>query len=273
MIVARTIAEFLSARAALTGSVGFTPTMGALHQGHLSLIARSRAENDRAIVSVFVNPAQFAAGEDYEKYPRKEAADIVICEAAGVDILFMPEAAEIYGEDEPRVIAPPFLSNVYEGAIRKGHFDGVLTIVLKLFSLVRPTKAYFGKKDAQQLIIIQKMARDFYINLEIAPCETIRENNALAMSSRNAYLSESERIDALKISRSLYEASKLIVKGVYNAEIIIDEMRKILDPLAVDYVAIVDRNLRELKVIEIDNTIILIAAKAGNTRLIDNLWI
>ena len=260
-------------RQKLQGSIGFVPTMGALHAGHLSLIQKSKEENDHTIVSIFVNPTQFLPGEDYEKYPRRFEADKAICQKAGVDILFMPRAEDIYQKDEVLIKAPHIKGYILEGHFRPGHFDGVLQIVNKLFNITQPTRAYFGKKDAQQLYLIQKMTQEFFMPIEIIPCEIVRDPDGLALSSRNLYLSPNERQKALLIAKSLKRAGKLVQSGLKDAKTIKDEMFDILKPLKVEYVAIVDYNFNYLEKVEIGNTIILVAAYVGSTRLIDNLWL
>jgi pantoate--beta-alanine ligase len=273
VVIARTINEFRLARSAASGGVGFAATMGALHAGHLSLFARAKQETNYLVASVFVNPTQFIEGEDFEKYPRKEEADIILCRAAGVDLLFLPNANEIYGDDEPIVRAPSIAGSILEGEIRPAHFDGVLTVGAKLFNLVKPDRAYFGKKDAQQLLLITKMAKSYFLDITIVACETAREASGLALSSRNAYLSESEKIEALKISKALFEASKLIKKNERRSSAIAQIIGEVLEPLTVDYIAVVDRELRAIETIKNGETIILIAARVGATRLIDNMWI
>ncbi|GHV05957.1 pantothenate synthetase [Campylobacterota bacterium] len=275
MIISRTIASLNEARSSVEGTkkVGFVATMGALHSGHLSLIAQAKKECDFVVVSVFVNPTQFHAGEDFDRYPRKEEADIVLCRAAGVDLLFLPTADELYKDDEPRVLAPAIAAHILEGAVREGHFDGVLTIVLKLLLLIAPQKAYFGKKDAQQIVLISKMVKSFFLSVEIVPCETMRESSGLALSSRNAYLLVSEKIEAEKLSKSLFEASKLVKQNQTNSMAIIEAIGKVLEPLTVDYIAVVDRKLNPRETIAKDDTIVLIAARVGAVRLIDNMWI
>ena len=257
------------------GSVGFVPTMGALHEGHISLIKRARAENDCVIVSIFVNPTQFLEGEDLDKYPKKDEADIKICELAGVDILFMPTIESVYNKDELLLSAPKIRGYILEGAKRPGHFDGVLQIVLKLFNITNSTNAYFGKKDAQQLALISQMVKDYFLNVNIVPCEIVRDSNGLALSSRNTYLNEEEKKRALSLSSALKLATNLITKGNTNCAQIKEEMKKLLlekvDKL--DYVAIVDREFNELKDVQIGNSIILVAAFVGKTRLIDNMWV
>ena len=273
MVIARTVNELQELRKKLDGTVGFVPTMGALHEGHLSLIKRAKSENEFVIVSVFVNPTQFLEGEDLATYPRREQADMEICRLAGVDILFLPQAEEMYRPDELSILAPKIRGYILEGLKRPGHFDGMLTVVMKLFHLTRPDKAYFGKKDAQQLMLIMQMVIDMFMDVEIVPCDTVREKSGLALSSRNAYLSPEEKERALALSKSLHHAIRLIKNGERDTDVIETEMAKILDNVAVEYVAIKDRSLNELENIEMGNTVILIAARVGTTRLIDNMWI
>ncbi len=273
MVIARTVHELQELRKKLDGSVGFVPTMGALHEGHLSLIKRAKNENEFVIVSIFVNPTQFLEGEDLSTYPRKEQADMEICRRAGVDIIFLPQAEDMYSQDGLSVLAPKIRGYILEGFRRPGHFDGVLTVVMKLFNLARPTRAYFGKKDAQQLMLIMQMAEDMFMDLEIVPCDTVREKSGLALSSRNAYLSPEEKVRALALSKSLHRAVKLIKEGERDTDVIEAEMTKILGDVDVEYVAIKDRLLNELEAIEMGNTVILVAARVGTTRLIDNMWI
>ena len=255
------------------GSVGFVPTMGALHEGHLELIKNAKKENDFVVVSIFVNPTQFLEGEDLEKYPRRDEADRVICELAGVDILFFPSTEDIYAEDEVKIEAPNVRGYILEGFTRAGHFSGVLTIVMKLLNIVSPTKAYFGKKDAQQLHLITLMVRQFFMSVEIVAVDTIRDSDGLALSSRNVYLSTKQREMALKIPKALYSGAKLVSQGIRNVEEIRSEMLQLLAPLEVGYVAIVSRNFTPLKEVEIGNSIILIEALSGETRLLDNIWL
>jgi len=275
MVVAREYESFVRERNSFKGSVGFIATMGALHEGHLSLMRKARGENDHVIVSVFVNPTQFLGGEDLEKYPIREEADLKICEMAGTDLLYMPETWEIYEKDELRIEAPKILGYVLEGARRPGHFGGMLQVVMKLLNLARPDRAYFGKKDAQQLVLIRQMVRNYFMNVDIVPCETVRDTDGLALSSRNIYLSAEERERALGISRSLKRAGKMIQKGEKDSGRITETMRGILESSVdeLEYVAIVDHDFRPLREIRKGNTIILVAAKVGTTRLIDNLWV
>ncbi|AFL67799.1 pantoate--beta-alanine ligase [Sulfurospirillum barnesii] len=273
MKIVKTILELQDARKELHGSVGFVPTMGALHNGHLSLIQKSLAQNDHTIVSVFVNPTQFLAGEDFEKYPKRTQADIKICELAGVDVLFMPTQEVMYSKIEPTLLAPAPKAYSLEGLARPGHFDGVLRVVLKLFNLSKPSRAYFGKKDAQQLYLIQNMVQSLFLNIEIIPCDIVREDDGLALSSRNVYLSEHERQEALLLSKSLKVASRAIMAKERDCERIKAEMRTSLKPLHVEYVEILNRDFDTIPTIELGNCIILVCAKVGTTRLIDNLWI
>jgi pantoate--beta-alanine ligase len=201
--IVNTIEELQAIRDTLHGSVGFVPTMGALHNGHIALIKQARNENDAVIVSIFVNPTQFLKGEDLDTYPKKIESDSRICELCKVDYLFMPQSPTIYSNDEVLVKAPILKSYTLEGERRPGHFDGVLQVVLKLFNLVRPSKAYFGKKDAQQLALIQQMVKNLFLPITVIPCDIVRENDGLALSSRNVYLSQEERKEALAISKSL----------------------------------------------------------------------
>ncbi len=278
MIVVNSIEELKIATANLKGSIGFVPTMGALHEGHLSLIKRARVECDTVIVSIFVNPTQFLEGEDLDKYPRKDEADKQICKLAKVDILFMPTIDMIYNRDELRVEAPAIRGFILEGSRRAGHFNGVLQIVMKLFNIIsfnRPKefKAYFGKKDAQQLALIEQMVRDYFLNVKIIPCDIVRDSDGLALSSRNVYLSKEERVKALSISRSLKRASKLIMQNILDKETIVKEMRGVMSEIEIEYIALVDREFREIESVEIKNSIILVASRVGGVRLIDNIWI
>jgi len=274
MVIARTIEQLQEAKKALSGSVGFVPTMGALHQGHLSLIQQARRENDHLIVSIFVNPTQFLEGEDLDAYPRKDAADIKICELAKVDILFMPSIDVMYEEDELCIGAPAVRGYVLEGEKRPGHFDGMLQVVMKLLNLSAATNAYFGKKDAQQLALIMQMVKNYFMDVTIIPCEIIRDDLGLALSSRNAYLNESEKTRALCLSQSLKSATKMVMGGELNVDVLKKEMLEVLSVAdSVEYVAIVDREFNALEHVEIGNTIILVAAWVGQPRLIDNLWI
>jgi pantoate--beta-alanine ligase len=257
----------------LPQTVGFVPTMGALHEGHITLIKRARAENEIVVVSIFVNPTQFLAGEDLDKYPRRDEADKKICELSGVDILFFPHAKDMYGEDEVSLLAPKVRGYVLEGTSRPGHFNGVLTVVMKLLHLVNPHRAYFGKKDAQQLNLIQLMVQQMFMDVNVVPVDTVREKDGLALSSRNAYLTPKERQEALKISASLYLAGKMVSKNILATKEILHAMKETLKPLEISYVAIVNRHFEYIDQVQIGNSIILVEAKVGTTRLLDNIWL
>lgn len=272
MIIARSRQELKDALDKKNGSIGFVPTMGALHIGHRSLIDAARKANETVVVSIFVNPTQFLAGEDLSKYPRREEADFKICELSNVDILFYPDVSAMYGDDEVRICAPDVRGFILEGSSRPGHFDGVLTVVMKLFNIVRPTRAYFGKKDAQQLALITQMVHNFFMDIEIVPMDTVRESDGLALSSRNVYLNASERQEALKLSAALKHATKMVMQGNTKSSEIKSEMEAILVPLDVEYVAIVNRAFQSLDEVIIGDTIVLVAARVGTTRLIDNVW-
>ena len=280
MIIVKSIEALHEAKKSLQqsegtkNSIGFVPTMGALHQGHLSLIQQARQENEHLIVSIFVNPTQFLEGEDLDAYPRRDQADIKICELAGVDILFMPSIDVMYEKDELCIGAPALSGYVLEGERRPGHFDGMLQVVMKLLNLSSATKAYFGKKDAQQLALIMQMVKNYFMDVEIIPCEIVRDAKGLALSSRNIYLDNEEKSRALSLSTSLKKATKMIMVGEVNVDVIKNEMLKVLGEAdEIEYVAIVDREFKALKEVEIGNTIILVAATVGKPRLIDNLWI
>jgi len=280
MKILKTTQELIDYRKSLTCNagfeknlLGFVPTMGALHQGHISLIKESIKINDKTIVSIFVNPTQFLAGEDFTTYPKRYEADLKICELAGVDVLFMPNADEIYFKDEPCIVAPMKQSYILEGLQRPKHFDGVLRVVLKLLNLTRPTNAYFGKKDAQQLFLIQNMVDTLFLDTTIVPCEIIRDENGLALSSRNAYLSDEEKTQALSISKSLKIASKEIIRGDLDIKLIKEKMQEVLKEIEVEYIEITNRDFQKIDKIDLKNSMILVAAKVGNTRLIDNMWI
>jgi len=273
MKVIKSVEELKNIRKELKGAVGFVPTMGALHKGHLKLIEESKKENDFTIVSIFVNPTQFLEGEDFNKYPKKEIADTTVCKRMEVDILFMPNAHELYFEDEVCLKAPKNKSYILEGFKRPTHFDGVLRVVLKLFNLTKPTKAYFGKKDAQQLYMIKKMVRDLFLDITIKEVDTIREDSGLALSSRNEYLSKDEKEKALLISMSLKKCAQMIMKGIFRVDLLKAEMVDILKPIEIEYVEFVDREFNQIETVTKQNTTVLVACKVGQTRLIDNLWI
>ncbi|MFW2501961.1 pantoate--beta-alanine ligase [Clostridium diolis] len=254
-------------------SVGYVPTMGALHEGHESLIKRAVEENDKVVVSVFVNPTQFGPNEDFDSYPRNINKDLELCINAGAAIVFNPEPSEMYYGDKSTSVSVSGLTSVLCGAKRPGHFDGVCLVVSKFLNIVTPDKAYFGEKDAQQVAVIKRMVRDLNIDVEIVACPIIREEDGLAKSSRNTYLSKDERKAALVLSRSLEIAKDALRKGERNANNIKNSIKEVLnsEPLAkIDYVEIVDSDsLKSVEIIE-RNVLIPIAIYIGKTRLIDN---
>jgi pantoate--beta-alanine ligase len=278
MIIVKSIEELHNQTHKIEGSIGFVPTMGALHEGHLSLIRQAKKESDFVVVSIFVNPTQFLEGEDLDAYPRKEEADSKICQLAGVDILFMPNIEMMYEADELKITAPAIGGSVLEGTKRAGHFDGMLQIVMKLLNIIAYNKpkefrAYFGKKDAQQLLLIEQMVRNYFINVKIIPCDIVRDPDGLALSSRNIYLSKEERIRALGLSRSLKRATKMIMKKEFDVGKIKEEIRAVMSEIEIEYIAVVNRKFKSLKSVEIGNSIILVAGRVGKTRLIDNIWV
>ena len=260
-----------------TLEIGLVPTMGALHEGHASLIKKSVEQNDYTVVSVFVNPVQFGINEDFDKYPRTLEKDAKLCENLGADIVFAPAVDEMYQDTkELTLVCPPYSAiNKLCGKSRPGHFDGVATVVSKLFNITGCTKAYFGQKDAQQLFIIKKMVKDLNFNVEIIPCPIVRENDGLALSSRNSYLKEESREDALKLFKALKYAKELRQKGINDRQILCDSALKILEGTLVDYIEIVNPETFEDWQDEKEPALMLIAAKIAptDTRLIDNMEI
>jgi len=260
----------------LNGSIGLVPTMGALHNGHKSLIDRAVKENNNVIVSVFVNPIQFGINEDLDKYPRTLEKDCELCEKAGVKIVFTPKISEMYSDNKENLtlICPPYdVVNKLCGKTRPGHFDGVCSVVAKLFNLTKANKAYFGEKDAQQLFIIKKMVKDLNFDIEIIPCPIIREEDNLALSSRNKYLTENERKLALNISKALFNAQKMVKENIAVKRAIIDASLSIMEGLDVEYIEFVDWETFEFQNEINENSLMLIAAKTPETktRLIDNI--
>lgn len=260
-------------------TVGLVPTMGALHAGHLSLIKKAVEKCDRVVVSVFVNPIQFCPGEDLDKYPRTLEADTKLCEDAGVSIVFAPSPSEMYGEGQMRtndfltyVIPPFFYVNKLCGKSRVGHFDGVCTVVNKLFNIVQPDYAFFGEKDAQQLIIIKKMVKDLNISVEIIPCPIVREESGLALSSRNKYLSENDKKEALVLSKILNNIKLCYKKGITDIESLKETAYTFLNEHHdLEYLEFMNQtNLDEVKIAD-DNTRVFIACRVGGVRLIDNI--
>ncbi|MGB1583727.1 MAG: pantoate--beta-alanine ligase [Solirubrobacterales bacterium] len=255
-------------------SIGLVPTMGALHEGHLSLIDRSVAENGVTVVTVFVNPTQFRPGEDLDAYPRQLADDVALAAERGADIVFAPTADEVYMDGHATTVSVVGITETLCGAPdRRGreHFDGVTTVVAKLFNMAQADRAYFGQKDAQQVAVIRRMARDLNFRTAVIACPTVREADGLAMSSRNAYLSDKERVRALAISRALGAVSESFSAGQRDvAELAAIARAELFDVDAVEYLEIVDFETLE-PVSEVTNaTLVAIAARVGSTRLIDN---
>jgi pantoate--beta-alanine ligase len=256
--------------------IGFVPTMGFLHDGHLSLMRTARRENDIVVSSIFVNPTQFGPNEDLARYPRDADGDRAKCGSAGVDILFTPAAAEMYPEPPSVFVAVDGISDVLEGAVRPGHFRGVATVVAKLFHIVKPHRAYFGQKDFQQCAVIRRMVKGLDLDIGIVILPTVREADGLAMSSRNSYLAPEQRKQAACLYRALAAAGELIKSGVREPEKV---KQKALDVIAqekgieVDYVEVVDpETLASLDTVRTP-AVVLIAARVGTTRLIDNLLV
>ncbi|PWI57073.1 pantoate--beta-alanine ligase [Sulfoacidibacillus thermotolerans] len=259
--------------------VGFVPTMGYLHEGHASLIQKARVENEIVAVSIFVNPLQFGPNEDLARYPRSPKEDQTLCESLGVDVLFTPSVEAMYGHDEVFTrVHVDRLGDHLCGASRPGHFDGVCTVVSKLFHIIEPDAAYFGQKDAQQLRIIEQMVQDLSLPIEIVPCPIVREQDGLAKSSRNAYLSPAERKIAPEIYRTLQMIKKQIEEGEHR---VLHLQREAIDRLQqfpgfkVDYLSFVDaKTLTPVDYIDTDRKILLaVAVYVGSTRLIDNVFI
>lgn len=255
-------------------TIGYVPTMGALHEGHESLIKRAVKENDKVIVSVFVNPTQFGPNEDYDSYPRNIEKDLAVCEKAGAAAVFNPEPSEMYFDNKSTTVSVSGLTRVLCGARRPGHFNGVCLVITKFFNIVKPDRAYFGQKDAQQVAVLKRMVRDLSFDVEIVPCPIVREEDGLAKSSRNTYLSQDERKAALVLSRSLKLAKESLDNGERNAEkikeIMASEINK--EPLAkIDYVEVVDsEDLNSIEGIITKSILVPMAVYIGKTRLIDN---
>lgn len=274
MRVLPTIAEFKQVRQEVTTSVGFVPTMGYLHEGHLVLARRAKAENGIVAVSIFVNPTQFGPTEDFARYPRDPDRDLSLLEKEGVYWVFMPPVEDMYPQGSSSWVDVEKVTDRLEGAIRPGHFRGVATVVAKLFNIVQPTRAYFGQKDAQQVVVIKKMVADLNMKLEVVVVPTVREPDGLAMSSRNIYLNPKERQAALVLWKSLNLARQLWSKGERKAERVRQQMASLIEkePLArIEYISIAHpETLEELT--EIDQlALVSLAVRVGKTRLIDNV--
>ena len=274
MRTVKTIAEMRAARRNMEGSVGFVPTMGYLHEGHLALVRKAREENDIVIVSIFVNPTQFAPGEDFNVYPRNSEHDMELLRNESADLVLIPSGEEVYPPECATWVDVEGVTERLEGASRPGFFRGVATVVTKLFNIVRPHRAYFGRKDAQQLLTIRKMVADLNMDLEIVPVATVREPDGLALSSRNVYLDPEERRSALVLWNSLQLAKERWSAGERDAEKIRREMAELIsaNPNAeIDYVSLADTDtLEELNLID-RPALVSLAVRIGGTRLIDNI--
>ncbi len=254
-------------------SVGFVPTMGYLHEGHKSLIVKAVSDNDKVVVSDFVNPIQFGANEDLSTYPRDIELDKKLCEAAGADLIFHPQPDEMYASDFSTYVEAQNVSRELCGRTRPTHFRGVCTVVCKLFHIVMPDRAYFGQKDAQQLAVIRRMVRDLNMDIEIVGCPIVREADGLAKSSRNTYLNEEERKAALALSKAIFYGEEMIRNGERKAKVVLAAMRSIIEeePLAkIDYVEMTDADSIEPIETAQGRTLTAIAVYIGKTRLIDN---
>lgn len=281
-MLVHTIKELREKRAEWKGlKVGLVPTMGALHEGHLSLIKKAKETCDKVVVSVFVNPIQFGPSEDFDKYPRTLDKDMELCNSVGVDAVFAPTPAEMYGgesklsNDTLTYVCPPFFYvNKLCGKTRTGHFDGVCTVVLKLFNIVQPDCAFFGQKDAQQVIIIKKMVNDLNVPIEIIQCPIVREESGLALSSRNKYLSEQGKKDALVLSSILNNIKKCYKKGITDVSALKETAYSFLtDKHDMEYLEILDKNTLEEQEKANDDSIALIACRVEGVRLIDNIYL
>ena len=282
VMLVHTIEELRQKRAEWKGlKVGIVPTMGALHEGHLSLIKKAKETCDKVVVSVFVNPIQFGPSEDFDKYPRTLDKDMELCNSVGVDLVFAPTPKEMYGEgnrlsnDTLTYVCPPFFYvNKLCGKTRVGHFDGVCTVVLKLFNIVQPDYGFFGQKDAQQVIIIKKMVKDLNVPIEIIQCPIVREESGLALSSRNKYLSEEGKKDALVLSQILKNIKACFQKGITDVSALKETAYSYLtDKHDMEYLEILDRNTLEEKPNADKDSIALIACRVEGVRLIDNIYL
>ncbi|MEW5692162.1 MAG: pantoate--beta-alanine ligase [Candidatus Hydrogenedentota bacterium] len=274
MRIFKRIKDYRDWRDRIKGKIGFVPTMGALHQGHISLIREMKKECDISVVSIFVNPLQFGKGEDFNKYPRPLKDDLKICRIEKVDCVFLPDVKEMYPQEVKITIDPGWMGDVLCGIDRPGHFAGVLTVVLKLFMIIKPEIAYFGKKDYQQYVLIKRMTKDLNIAIKIVGCPTIREKTGLALSSRNKYLNENEKKDALLISKSLYYARERFSEGINKARQLQGFIKKIINTGAnnkIIYIKCIDFESLQGKKVLRRGDVIAIAVRTGNTRLIDNI--
>jgi len=270
--ILRTVADVRAWRPG-AGRVGFVPTMGALHAGHMSLVERAVRETDAAIASIFVNPTQFGPNEDFAAYPRREGDDIALLEKHGCTVAFVPPVAEVYPPGDATRVTPGPIATPLEGAARPGHFVGVATVVAKLLAIVRPDIAFFGQKDFQQLRVLQTMARDLRLGADIVGCPIVREPDGLAMSSRNAYLTPEQRRAAVALSRGLFRAREMWEQGVRQPQRLSNAVRRYTDApaIALEYVSVAD----PLTLVELDApadaAVVSLAARVGKARLIDNV--
>ena len=276
-VVLRTIPaarEWVQQQRLVGKTIGLVPTMGALHEGHLSLFRRARAACDQAAISIFVNPLQFGAGEDYQQYPRNLQRDLALAGQEGIDVAFCPEASEMVPAPLETAVDPGRLGDTLCGPFRPGHFRGVATIVAKLFHIMQPHRAFFGQKDAQQSVIIRKMVSDLNIPVKIEVCPTVREPDGLAMSSRNSYLSPDERVNAAVLYRALRHAESSLRSGVRDASCLEQEMHQMIRAIPgaqLDYARVVDQDTLE-DIRQISGPVLAaVAVRFGKTRLIDNL--
>jgi len=274
MELLKTIAEVRAARKAVVSSTGLVPTMGALHEGHLTLVRQARAANARVFVSIFVNPIQFGPNEDFTVYPRDLERDLALLRDEGVDFVFTPDVSEIYPEGAQTYIDVGPITEILEGVVRPGHFRGVATVVLKLFNIVQPDRAYFGRKDGQQLVVVRRLVRDLNLDVEIVPVDTVREPDGLALSSRNAYLDPTERKAATVLHEALSLAQEMWTRGTRNAQAFRSRLREVIESqelARIDYVSVADpETLQELGRIQ-GPALVSLAVRIGKTRLIDNV--
>ncbi len=274
MEIIKTIAEMRRVRHSLKGAVGFVPTMGYLHEGHLSLVRRSRLENDFTIASIFVNPTQFGPSEDFERYPRDYPRDFGLLESVKTDYVFLPEPPDMYPSGYNTWVEVQQVTEQLEGAVRPGHFRGVSTVVAKFFNIVQPQHAYFGQKDAQQCVVVKKMAAELNMDLEVIICPTVREADGLAMSSRNVYLSTAERAQAPVLYQSLQKAREMWLAGERDSNRIRQAMTALIQqkPLGkIEYISIAGAlSLNELEKAD-PPAVISMVVRFGKTRLLDNV--
>jgi pantoate--beta-alanine ligase len=274
MKIIETVSEMQAIRKELKGTVGFVPTMGYLHEGHMTLVRRARKENDYAVASIFVNPTQFGPNEDFDRYPRDYPRDFGLLEKESCDFVYLPTPQQMYPEGYNTWVEVYKVTDRLEGAVRPGHFKGVATVVNKLFNIVQPTRAYFGQKDAQQCVVVRKMVKDLNMNLEFIVVPTVREKDGLAMSSRNVYLNPEERQQAPALYKALSTARDLWSKGERNTDLLRLKMIDILKlaPIGkIEYISIADAlTLRELENAD-PPAVISMAVRFGKTRLIDNI--